>query len=123
MDMSEIIRTPGPSGGLLAAVAESFIAHAAEESGEKFKGYADLLQKRLKYGLPNQECIAYFEAGFAERVIAQALSNAILWETAKTSSDARKLTRKYPDDFEALLSDFPSHFTDVFRTITTPQAG
>lgn len=108
---------------LLAAVNESFIAHATEASGEKFKGYADLLQKRLKYGLPNQECIAYFEAGFAERVIAQALSNGIIWETAKTSYDARKLARKYPDDFEAVLYDFPSHFTDVFRTITAPQAG
>lgn len=108
---------------LIAAVNESFIAHATEESGEIFKGYAELLQKRLKYGLPNQECIAYFEAGFAERVIAQALPNEIIWETAKTSYDARKLMRKYPDDVEVVLRDFPSHFTDVFRTITAPQAG
>jgi len=108
---------------LIAAVSESFIAHATEESGEAFKGYAELLQKRLKYGLPNQECIAYFEAGFSERVIAQALPNEIILETAKTSHDARKLARKYPDDVEAVLRDFPSHFTDVFRTITAPQAG
>jgi len=105
---------------LLATVKESFIAYAKEEAGEEFKGYADLLQKRLKYGLPNQECIAYFEAGFAERVIAQAFSDEMIWETAKTSYDARKLARKYPDDFEAVLRDFPSYFTDVFRTITAP---
>lgn len=108
---------------LIAAVNESFIAHATEESGEIFKGYAELLQKRLKYGLPNQECIAYFEAGFADRVIAQELPNGIIWEKAKTSNDARKLVREYPIDVEAVLRDFPSHFTDVFRTITAPQAG
>lgn len=108
---------------LLATVKESFIAHAKEEIGEKFKDYADRLQKRLKYGLPNQECIAYFEAGFAEREIVQALSDEITQKTAKTSDDARKLARKYPDNFEAVLRDFPSYFTDVFRTIIAPQAG
>lgn len=108
---------------LLATVKESFIAHAKEEAGEEFKGYADLLQKRLKYGLPDQECIAYFEGGFAERVIAKALSNEMIWETAKTSYDVRKLARKYPDDFEAVLHDYPSYFTDVFRTITAMRAG
>lgn len=106
----------------LAAVKESFTAHATGKNMERFKDYADLLQKRLKYGLPDQECIAYFEAGFSERVIAQALSDGIVWETAKTSYDARKLAKKYPDAFETVLRDFPLHFTAVFRTITAPQA-
>jgi POLQ-like helicase len=101
-------------------VKESFIAQATEEAGEVFKVYADLLQKRLKYGLPNQECIAYFEAGFSERVIAQALSDGAVWETAKTVYDARKLAQEYPDDFETVLRRFPSYFADVFRTITAP---
>jgi POLQ-like helicase len=108
---------------LLAAVNESFIAHVTEVSGDEFRGYADLLQKRLKYGLPSQKCIAYFDAGFAERVIAQALPNGIVRESAKTSYDVRKLARKYPGDFEVILRDFPSYFTDVFRIITAPQAG
>ena len=56
---------------LLAAVKESFLAFSSEQAGEVFREYVDLLQKRLKYGLPNQSCIAFFEAGFAERVIAQ----------------------------------------------------
>lgn len=76
---------------------------------------------RLKYGLPNRECIAYFEAGFADRVIAQALSFGVIWETAKTSYDVRRLARSYPDDFAEILNDFPSHFNYVFQTITAPQ--
>lgn len=103
---------------LLATVKESFIAYAKKKAEEEFKGYADVLQKRLKYGLPNQECIAYFEAGFADRVIAQAISDKMIGKTARNSYEARILARKYPNNFEAVLRDFPSHFTDVFRTIT-----
>ncbi|MCP6492411.1 hypothetical protein NL519_40300, partial [Klebsiella pneumoniae] len=43
---------------LLAAVKESFLAFSSEQAGEVFREYVDLLQKRLKYGLPNQSCIA-----------------------------------------------------------------
>jgi len=102
---------------LLALVKESFVARATDEAGNLFTGHVDLLQKRLKYGLPDQECIAFYEAGFSERVIAQALSDAMIWESAKTRDGARKLVQRYPDDFEVVLRDFPSHFMDVFRTI------
>ncbi len=108
---------------LLAAVNESFAAIATEKSAERFKGYADLLQKRLKYGLPNRECVAYFEAGFSDRVIAQALSFGVIWETARTTYDVRGLARGYPDDFEAILGNFPSHFTHVLQIIAGPQVG
>lgn len=108
---------------LLASVKESYVARATEEAGELLSAILDLLQKRLKYGLPDQECIAYYEAGFSERVVAQALADGMLWESAKTRDKARTLIRQYPDDFESVLREFPSHFTDVFRTITAPQAG
>lgn len=102
---------------LLASVKESFFARATDEAESLFTGHVDLLQKRLKYGLPDQECIAFYEAGFSERVIAQALSDAMIWESAKTRDGARKLVQRYPDDFEVVLRDFPSHFMDAFRTI------
>lgn len=105
---------------LLASVKESFLAHATEVAGNTLSDHFDLLQKRLKYGLPDQDCISYYEAGFSERVIAQVLSDEMIWETAKTKYDACKLIRRYPDDIEGVLRDFPSHFTDVFRSIVTP---
>ncbi|PVY55480.1 MULTISPECIES: DEAD/DEAH box helicase [unclassified Simplicispira] len=102
---------------LLASVKESYLARAIEVAGDTLSDHFDLLQKRLKYGLPDQDCVAYYEAGFSERVIAQELSDDMLWESAKTRDGARRLIRKYPSDFEAVLREFPSHFTEVFRTI------
>jgi superfamily II DNA/RNA helicase len=107
---------------LLAAVKESFVARATEEAGEQLTGHVDLLQKRLKYGLPDQDCIAYYEVGFSERVIAQALSDGMIWGHAKTRAGAFRLIRQYSTDFESVLSDFPSYFTEVFRGIVTPQS-
>lgn len=105
---------------LLAAVKESFIALSAEQAGEVFRGYADLLQKRLKYGLPNQSCIAYFEAGFSERVISQCLAEEMTQGDAQNSFDARSMIRENPEKLEKVLQDYPSYFSDVFKTIIAP---
>jgi hypothetical protein len=41
----------------------------------------------------------------------------MIWESAETRDGARKLIRRHPDDINVILRDFPSHFTEVFRTI------
>ncbi|WP_301694954.1 DEAD/DEAH box helicase [Klebsiella pneumoniae] len=105
---------------LLAAVKESFLAFSSEQAGEVFREYVDLLQKRLKYGLPNQSCIAFFEAGFAERVIAQCLAEGTTQGAIQVSFDARHMIRQNPERFEVMLQGFPSYFFDVFKTITAP---
>lgn len=103
---------------LLAAIRESFSARGTEDEAEKFKALADLLQKRLKYGLPSQDAISYFEAGFAERVVAQQIADEILWENAPNTYTARRLVRENKDDVAKLLRDYPSYFTSVFQNIT-----
>jgi superfamily II DNA/RNA helicase len=109
---------------LLASVKESFVARGgAKDAGKLLTTHFDLLQKRLKYGLPDQDCISYYEAGFSERVIAQALSEGMVWDRAQSRDGARKLIRQYPNDFDVVLRDFPSHFMDIFRDIVAPQAG
>lgn len=56
---------------ILAAVKESYGSlEESEENGEAFDRHIDLLQKRLKYGLPTKESIQCFELGFSERVVA-----------------------------------------------------
>ncbi|WP_454753904.1 DEAD/DEAH box helicase [Cupriavidus necator] len=104
---------------LLASVKESFVARTTKELVESHTGHIDLLQKRLKYGLPDQDSISYYEAGFSERVIAQALSEGMIWSSAKTKYDSRKLIRRYPNDFAEILHDFPSYFTEVYDSIVT----
>jgi POLQ-like helicase len=100
---------------LIAAVKESFISLATEEVSARFGKYADNLQKRLKYGLPSSECVAYFEAGYGDRVVAQALVKAIWWEQAMTSKDVRSFSEKYPKDFDEVLRDFPSYFATAAK--------
>lgn len=98
---------------LISAVKESFVSVADEQSSVAFCKYADLLQKRLKYGLPDSECVAYFEAGYRDRVVAQVLAKDFWWESAATTSDVRRFEREYPQDFAEILRDFPSYFADV----------
>lgn len=101
---------------LLAAVKEAFVALATEDVGDGFRWHADILQKRLKYGLPSEESISYYEAGFSERVIAQQMADSV-WDTAVTTYDARNLIRNNQAIFELVLYSYPSYFSDVFQGI------
>lgn len=101
----------------LAAIRESFSASASEEISDTFKGHSDFLQKRLKYGLPSQDSICYFEAGFAERVVAQTIAEDMIWENATSAYHARTLVREHKDDVIKVLDDYPSYFTSVFENI------
>ncbi len=101
---------------LLAAVKEAFVALATEDVGDGFRWHADILQKRLKYGLPSEESISYYEAGFSERVIAQQMADSV-WDTAVTTYDARNLIRDNQAIFELVLYSYPSYFSDVFQGI------
>lgn len=74
----------------------------------------------MKYGLPSEESISYYEAGFSERVIAQHMAFTI-FDTAETSYEARNLIRDNQADFERVLDNYPSYFKDVFQRIIAPQ--
>lgn len=101
----------------VAAVKESFRAIAPnEESFAEFASYIDLLQKRMKYGLPSADAIAYFEVGFSERVIAQEIALQV-WEPATTAADARRLVRENADEIAHTVAQYPSYFSSVFRRI------
>ena len=104
---------------VLSAVRSAFEAVSlTEEDAVQFARHTDLLQKRLKYGLPSQDSISYFEAGFAERVVAQKIADSVFWEVASSPSEARALIRQYADEVGAMVKAFPSYFESVFDTIT-----
>ena len=104
----------------IAAVKASFALQVgSEEIAEEISGYADLLQKRLKYGLPSQDSVSYFEAGFSERVVSQELASAVGLEVAKNGADAKTFVRQNPDEVEAVLSEYPAYFRGVFKRITS----
>lgn len=104
---------------VLSAVRSAFeVVSFTEEEAGQFAVYADLLQKRLKYGLPSQDSISYFEAGFSERVVAQKVAVEVFWEVADSVTAARSLVRKYAEDVGGMLKTFPSYFESVFDSIT-----
>jgi hypothetical protein len=105
---------------LLAAVKSSFEAVAVvEEDVEDFNSFADVLQKRLKYGLPSQDSVSYFEAGFSERVVAQKVANAVFWEVANSSAEARKLVNENLEAVRDVVDELPSYFATILQDIST----
>lgn len=86
---------------------------AADEVAELF----DMLQKRIKYGLPDAASVAYFELGFAERVTAQAVAAAVTDAQATTRHDAKLLVRQNSKAVSEVLEEMPSLFRDVFARI------
>lgn len=116
-------KTLGYELGLYIAAMKSSFENAVDEGhSEDVRQYFDLLQKRLKYGLPNQDTISYHEVGFAERVVAQAVAAEVLWEAAQSPADARRLLRKYGRDVRDTIEKFPSYFVEVFEEVSQPSA-
>lgn len=107
---------------LLAAVTEA-LSNAAFTDEEKsdFERNMGLLQKRLKYGLPSVSTIAFFEAGFSERVVAQDLDLLIGEGVATSTAEARSLLLAQSEAaVAAVLSKYPSYFRSVFSGIAQP---
>lgn len=69
------------------------------------------LQKRAKYGLPDPASIAFFEAGFSDRVVASALAGA--WEGVFDRSTVRNICRTETEGVRRRLAPFPSYFLTV----------
>ncbi len=57
-----------------------------------------------------------FELGFAERVVAQAVGEAI-WNTCDTVDEVRILLPLFEDEIRETLRGYPSFFADVFNDI------
>jgi hypothetical protein len=103
---------------LLAAITEALAqVIGGEEEKERLEGLMNTLQKRLKYGLPTDSAIAFFEAGFAERVVAQEVDAAIL-ATATNTSTARTLVKKSASEVRAVIDRYPAYFHSVFASMT-----
>jgi hypothetical protein len=103
----------------LAGIKAAFSALAGDDGNlEGLEELFDLLQKRIKYGLPDLASVSYFEAGFAERVTAQAVANSVPGPSATSRHEAKVLLRRNRATVGAVLKDFPAFFQDVFARLT-----
>ena len=70
-----------------------------------------LLQRQYKVGLTSLAAVGLYEVGFADRIVATALSGAFPAVTDYAS--ARQAVRANQQQTRALLGQFPSYFTYV----------
>lgn len=105
---------------LLAAITEAVSAKLADDEDEKNRltDLMDFLQKRLKYGLPTKSTIAFFEIGFAERVVAQAVNKAVNMQ-ATSATIARTLLKQSTAEVGPVIEQFPDYFKSLYRGIVS----
>lgn len=70
-----------------------------------------LLQRQIKCGLPDKAALAFYEAGFADRFVAESL--ALVWPNAADRADVRAICRTEADAVRAVLAGIPSYFSEV----------
>lgn len=95
---------------VLAAVAEFLFGDGI--INDERAGALTLFQKSLKYGLADWLTISGYESGFADRVLAQKLAEAVRADgfTEKFFSSA---LMQYPDVIKRVLADYPTYFETV----------
>ena len=100
----------GGFGFDLAMIVAS-LADLAEPLDEVLYGELVLLQRQIKNGLSDTAALAFYEAGFKDRVVAQALSDAFGRVTNRAG--VRMICRTQLDELEGVLGAFPAYFQTV----------
>ncbi|MFA4951986.1 DEAD/DEAH box helicase [Brevundimonas sp.] len=98
-----------------AMVVASMADLTEDDEGFLHSGLSEL-QKVVKYGLREQPEIAFYEAGFADRIVASALGNRFKGVTTK--QDVRQAVRGEPQAARAIIDRFPSYFGTVLDELS-----
>lgn len=106
----------GGFGYELAMVVAS-AADLIEPLDEDLRNELSTLQRQVKHGLSDNAALAFYEAGFADRVVAQALGKVFDGVTDRAS--VWRVCRRRADEVGAVLSSFPSYFEGVAQELRT----
>jgi POLQ-like helicase len=102
---------------LIGAVAE-LVESLIEVKNVEFIGKLRVLQKRIKYGLPNSISIMLYEIGFADRVIALDLSLEIKHHgLIRNKRVLKKVIKRRETEIRKKIIQYPSYFTFVLEGI------
>ena len=100
----------GGFGFDLAMIVAS-MADLVEPLDEGLYAKLVLLQRQIKNGLSNTAALAFYEAGFTDRVVAHALATAFYSVADRTG--VRQVCRTQHDQLNAVLDAFPAYFRNV----------
>lgn len=95
------------------AMITASLSDLAEAMDEILFGGFSKLQKQIKYGLTDPAAIAFIEAGFADRVVANFLS--VIWNDVRDRDGVRAACRH--EAMLSALSAYPSYFSTVASEI------
>lgn len=93
------------------AMVVSAIADLTELLSPTLNGRLVTMQKHVKYGLPTLSAIAFFEAGFSDRIVAQALAAA--FPIAVDRGEVRRTVQRDWETTIKVLEAFPEYFRTV----------
>lgn len=112
-------QTIGYEFAFLVATIREAVQHTpvSEKQREDLKVFAERLQKRLKYGLPTQGAIAFYEVGFTERTVAQMLQELLADHEVTTAYIARATLKTKSAQVAESLKELPSFFQSVHQTV------
>ena len=91
-----------------------------DETASELNATLSLIQRKLKYGVPNLTAISICESLFWERHIASGIAD-IIRNTSISSSDLRAYLILNKDKIGDYLESFPSYFIDRFRTVISKE--
>jgi helicase len=97
----------GYDGAMILAT----IADLAEADEGELPSALTLLQRQMKSGLPSFAALGFFEAGFADRVVAQALAET--FPTVGDRQSARLAIRNATGRAREVVALYPSYFAFV----------
>ena len=75
-----------------------------------------LLQKRIKYGLPDSLSVRIYELGFSDRVIAQKLGKYMATKNAPDNDMLIQEIKNSMDDLKSIVSRYPVYFSEVLSS-------
>jgi len=101
--------------GAVTDIVESSLIQESEIIIERLK----ILQKSLKYGLPNISSIMFYELGFSDRIVSQELGYYIetLGPSPKNKRQLIKMMKKRTTEVAKIISQYPSYYTVVFNNL------
>jgi hypothetical protein len=97
--------------GYDAAMVVASLADLAEALDQDVHRALSLLQRQIKHGLSDLAAIAFFEAGFADRVVATRLAQT--WPQVRDRSGVTAICKQERAGLEAILGSLPSYFKAV----------
>jgi hypothetical protein len=101
--------------GYEAAMIVATISDLAEGEDDGLHDALSRLQGQIKTGLPSEAAVGFFEAGFADREVAQSLG-AVFPDVSDRYS-ARLALRGNSERAGGVLSEYPAYFSQVLNEL------